>query len=218
MRTSQITFRAKPDTPCAPVGELRAGLACHVRLGNLTIGSSRSLRSLGTSVSCASGRPLAKRYALQENRMERSQNLQKFLNGLKSDLPSFEEADFTDINWCNHEGENALHIAVIRNELSLAKELIDLGIEINARGDLGHTPLHEAASMCDLSMVKLLVESGADLHALTEGNPPFTLARFSKKDDICDYLGAEMNKVQQKDPTAWAKAQISYLKREIARI
>jgi len=150
--------------------------------------------------------------------MERSQNLQKFLDGLKADLPPFEEANFSDINWCNHEGENALHIAVIRNELSLAKELIELGIEINARGDLGHTPLHEAASMCDIPMVKLLVESGADLHALTEGNSPFTLARYSKNDDICEYLGAEMNKVQQKDPTVWAKAQISYLKREIARI
>lgn len=141
-----------------------------------------------------------------------------FLDSLKSDLPSFEEANFSDINWCNHEGENALHIAVIRNELSIAKELIEQGIEINARGDLGHTPLHEAASMCDLPMVKLLVESGADLHALTEGNPPFTLARYAKKDDICEYLGAEMKEVQQKDPTVWAKAQISHLKREIGRI
>ncbi|GAD64710.1 ankyrin repeat domain-containing protein [Aquipseudomonas alcaligenes] len=150
--------------------------------------------------------------------MERSQSLRNFLNSLKEDLVTFENADFSDISWCSYEGENALHIAVIRNEIDLARELIDLGIEINARGDLGHTPLHEAASMCDLSMVKLLVESGADLHALTEGDPAFTLARYAKKDDICDYLGAEMNKVHQKDPAAWAKAQISYLKREIVRL
>ncbi|MOA08239.1 hypothetical protein D3C78_1279890 [compost metagenome] len=41
-----------------------ADLTCYARPGSLTIGSSRSLRSLGTSVSCASGRPLAKRWAV----------------------------------------------------------------------------------------------------------------------------------------------------------
>lgn len=153
-----------------------------------------------------------------EKHMERSEKLRMFLDGLKKDLPSFEEADFSNISWCNHEGENALHIAVIRNEFEIARELIQLGIEIDARGDLGHTPLHEAASMADLLFVTLLVESGADVHALTEGDPPFTLARYSKKDDICEYLGAAMKKVQIKDSSAWAKAQIAHLKREIARI
>ncbi len=141
-----------------------------------------------------------------------------FLDGLKEDLPSFEGANFSNISWCNHEGENALHIAVIRNEFEIAQELIQLGIEIDARGDLGRTPLHEAASIADLRFVKLLVESGSDVHALTEGDPPFTLARYSKKDDICEYLGAAMKKVQSKDSSVWAKAQIAYLKREIARI
>ncbi len=150
--------------------------------------------------------------------MERSARVETFLNDLKEDLPSFEGADFSNISWCNHEGENALHIAVVRNEYEIAKELIESGIEINARGDLGHTPLHEAASMADLKLVKLLVESGADVYALTEGEPPFTLARYSKKDDVCDYLGAIMRDVQSKDYAAWARAQIDYLKREIARI
>jgi ankyrin repeat protein len=99
-----------------------------------------------------------------------------------------------------------------------AKELIEIGIEINARGDLGRTPLHEAASSGDLQIVKLLVESGADVYALTEGYPPFTLARFSKKNDVCDYLSEEMKKAQSKNSAAWAKAQIEYLKREISRI
>lgn len=150
--------------------------------------------------------------------MERSERLRKFLSGLKDDIPSFEEADFSNISWCSHEGENALHIAVIRNELEIAQELIQLGIEIDARNDLGHTPLHEAAAMADLSFVKLLVESGADVHALTEGYPPFTLARYSKKDDVCEYLGEAMKSVQSKDSAVLAKAQIAYLKREIARI
>jgi ankyrin repeat protein len=150
--------------------------------------------------------------------VERSQKVEIFLHGLKQDLPSFEDADFSDISWCNHEGENALHIAVIRNDHEIAQELIELGIEINARGDLGHTPLHEAASMSDLSMIKLLVEAGADVYALTEGEPPFTLARYAGKDDVCDYLGAAMNEAQSKDRAVWARAQIEYLKREISRL
>lgn len=150
--------------------------------------------------------------------MDRSNKLEKFLIDLKKEIPSFEEADFTNISWCNYEGENALHIAIGRYEYEIAKELIELGVEINARGDLGRTPLHEAASKADLRFVKLLVESGADVHALTEGYPPFTLARFSKKDDICDYLGQVMKQAQSADSAAWAKAQIEYLKREISRI
>ena len=150
--------------------------------------------------------------------MKRSQKLQKFLDDLRGDQPSFEDADFADISWCNHEGENALHIAVIRNDYEIAKELIEQGIELNARGDLGHTPLHEAASMADIRFVKLLVDAGADVFALTEGDLPFTLARYSKKDDICDYLASVMKEIQSKDDAAWAKAQIEYLKREITRI
>jgi len=46
--------------------------------------------------------------------MEHSLELKNFLNSLKEDLPSFEDADFSNISWCNHEGENALPIEVIR--------------------------------------------------------------------------------------------------------
>lgn len=150
--------------------------------------------------------------------VERNEKVESFLLGLKQDLPSFEDADFSDICWCNHEGENALHIAVIRNEYEIAKELIGLGIDINARGDLGRTPLHEAASMSDLNMVKVLVEAGADVYALTEGEPPFTLARYAAKDDVCDYLGDAMKEAQSKDRAVWTRAQIEYLKREISRL
>lgn len=149
--------------------------------------------------------------------MKKSDALNAFLKELQEDFVSFEEADFSDISWCNHEGENALHIAVIRGEYDICKELIELGIELNARGDLGRTPLHEAASMQELKFVKLLVEAGADTHALDEGVPPFTLARYNRKDDICDYLGEAMKQSQSHSPKL-AKAQIAYLQREIERI
>jgi ankyrin repeat protein len=148
----------------------------------------------------------------------RSKELEQFLKGLKDSIPDFEDADFADISWANFEGENALHVAVIRDEIAIARELIGLGIEINARGDLGHTPLHEAASIGNIDMVKLLVDSGADLHALTEGDPPFTIARYNSNDHICDYLGEKMTEAQNEDRAVWAKAQISYLEREIQRL
>ena len=150
--------------------------------------------------------------------MNPSETLKTFLDDLKNDLPDFEDADFSDINWCTHEGRNALHVAVIRNDHDIARALIREGIEVNARGDLGHTPLHDAVATADIGLIKLLVESGADVHALTEGEPAFSLARRSKREDICEYLGEVMQTVQAKDRTVWAKAQIAYLEREIVRI
>ena len=67
-------------------------------------------------------------------------------------------------------------------------------------------------------LVRALVERGADLFALTEGEPPFTLARYGKHDAICDYLGEEMRKRQDQDPAMWIRARIKQLRAEIARL
>ncbi len=55
--------------------------------------------------------------------MERSEKIEKYLSDLKNEQPEFEDADFSNISWCTVEGENALHIAVVRNEGDIAKEL-----------------------------------------------------------------------------------------------
>jgi ankyrin repeat protein len=123
--------------------------------------------------------------------------LQALIDKIRS-LPEFETVDFQDINSTNHEGENALHVAVRWNDTEAVQLLIKEGININQPGDLGHTPLHEACSSGNMEIVKILVEAGVDLFALTEGNPPFTLARFGKHDEICDYLAVEMKRKQQK--------------------
>jgi glycyl-tRNA synthetase (class II) len=69
-----------------------------------------------------------------------------------------------------------------------------------------------------MEIVKILVEAGADLFALTEGDPPFTLARFGKQDEICDYLAVEMKKKQSEDPQIWIRARINQLRAEIQRL
>jgi len=69
-----------------------------------------------------------------------------------------------------------------------------------------------------MEIVKILVEAVSDLFALTKGNPPFTLARFGKHDDICDYLAVEMKKKQTEDPYVWIRARIKQLRAEIQRL
>jgi hypothetical protein len=139
------------------------------------------------------------------------------LQALK-DLPGFEDIDPSNINSTNHEDENALHVAIHRDDTESAKLLIEAGIDIHQPGDLGHTPLHEACVWGNMEVVRMLVERGADVFALTEGEPPFTLARYGKHDAICKYLGVEMKRRQSEDPAIWTRARIKQLKAEIMRL
>jgi len=146
-----------------------------------------------------------------------SPKLKAFIDKVRA-LPTFETVDFQDVNSTNSEGENALHVAVLWKETEVVRMLIKEGINIDQPGDLGHTPLHEACSSGNMEIVKILVEAGADIFALTEGNPPLTLARFGKHDGICDYLAVEMKKKQTEDPQVWIRARIKQLRAEIQRL
>jgi ankyrin repeat protein len=143
--------------------------------------------------------------------------LHTFLEKLK-DLPGFENLDFSDINAVTDEGENALHVAVRWNDVEAIKLLLAKGINVSQPGDLGHTPLHEACMAGSLEMVTLLVDNGADLFALTEGYPPFTMARSGGHDHVCDYLAEQMKKRQKEDPGVWIRARIRQLQSEISRL
>src|ERR1700746_1311973 len=85
--------------------------------------------------------------------------------------PEFcEQADFSDVNVCAIDGDNALHCVVRSGDRSAAKSLIDAGINVNKAGDLGYTPLHVACMQGNAEMVKLLIDGGADVFALSEGD------------------------------------------------
>jgi ankyrin repeat protein len=146
-----------------------------------------------------------------------SPKLKDYLETL-TDLPGFKGIDSSNINITNSEGENALHIANHRGDTEAARLLIKEGIDIQQPGDLGHTPLHEACSWGNIEIVQLLIGRGADVFALTEGEPPFTLARYGKHDAICNLLGIEMKKRQAQDPAIWTRARIKQLQAEIARL
>jgi ankyrin repeat protein len=62
-------------------------------------------------------------------------------------------------------------------------QLISLGADVNAIGDLGNTPLHEAASRGLVEIILKLVAAGAMTTSKNEfGQPPIDLARFMRSD------------------------------------
>ena len=130
----------------------------------------------------------------------------------------YQSVVFDDINAVNSDGDNALHWAVRAGDVQAARLLIESGIEVNQRGDLGRTPLHEACAWGNVEMVRLLAQNGADLHAQDEGHVPFTLARLNGHDDICDLLRPFMNEAQARNPHVWVQARIACLERELRRL
>lgn len=134
------------------------------------------------------------------------------------DTADFADTDFSNINACSTDGDNALHCVVHWGDVLAAKVLIEAGIDVNKAGDLGYTPLHVACMHGNLEMVRLLIDSGADLFAMSEGDTPFSTARLAGHDDICDLLGPAMKQVQSKDRNIWVRARIAQLRREIAEL
>jgi len=116
---------------------------------------------------------------------ERSDNLRDYLNHLSEHHFGFGGVDFTDLNFRNSEGENALHAAAVANEVEAAKELIGLGVDLEAKGDLGKTPMHIAASRGHLEIFEALVEAGASLVVRDEsGLTPLFVAELMGQDEI----------------------------------
>jgi ankyrin repeat protein len=102
--------------------------------------------------------------------------------------PDFSYVDFSDINTTNTLGDNALHCVIVWGDYNAVKTLLAHGINVNQKGEHGYTPLHQACSFGNKEIVALLLENGADINARTEGDLPFTTARLSGNDDICDFL------------------------------
>ena len=134
------------------------------------------------------------------------------------DTADFAEADFSNVNACSIDGDNALHCVVRWKDRSAAKVLIDSGINVNKAGDLGYTPLHVACMQGDREMVRLLIENGANLFAMSEGDTPFASERLAGHDHVCDLLGPLVKQVQSQDPHIWVRGRIAQLQREIAEL
>ena len=114
---------------------------------------------------------------------KRSQQLEEFLDTLR-DSNGF--ANFDEISERSFCDDTALHVAVRFFENDVVPELLALGIDINAIGDMNQTPLHVAVSVNNLAMAEYLIDHGAslvisdDLH----GQPPFFGAILKENDEM----------------------------------
>lgn len=64
-------------------------------------------------------------------------------------------------NYRSPEGDSCLHIAAIRGDLKCVRLLLELGLDINAQGDMGNTPLHYARSFGHTDVAEFLLSQGA---------------------------------------------------------
>jgi ankyrin repeat protein len=90
--------------------------------------------------------------------------------------PDFGYVDFHSINDTNALGDNALHCVCSWGDMDAARVLVENGINLNQRGELGFTPLNVAMVFGHLSLAGYLLAQGADPLAL-ETEPCFDRER-----------------------------------------
>jgi ankyrin repeat protein len=88
----------------------------------------------------------------------------------------FGYVDFHSINDTNALGDNALHCVCSWGDMDAARMLVENGINLNQRGELGFTPLNVAIVFGHLSLADYLLAQGADPQAL-EAEPSFDRER-----------------------------------------
>jgi hypothetical protein len=101
----------------------------------------------------------------------------------------------TQVNVDNPQGESALMLAAIHNQLDIAELLIARGAEVNRPG---WSPLHYAASKGNIAMMRLLLDQSAYIDAESpEGNTPLMMAAHYSKSPLAVKLLLE----EGADPT-----------------
>jgi len=104
---------------------------------------------------------------------------------------------FSNINSTDIRGETPLHRAAWNDQLEVAKKLLALGAELEAKNFFGYTPLHLAAANGRLELVKYLISVGSQVNAKSNvGNTPLHRAKCRGHPKVVKYLmeqGADSN-------------------------
>ncbi|PZQ54036.1 MAG: hypothetical protein DI570_23405 [Phenylobacterium zucineum] len=96
---------------------------------------------------------------------------------------------FVSVTTCDLDDDTLLHRAVFRGDRRDVKDLLTLGADVNAHGDMGHTPLHYAAMQGHLDLAGLLLAAGANPKAPNEwGDSPTKSAEVAGHNDVARLL------------------------------
>ncbi|XP_075716651.1 ankyrin-2 isoform X5 [Rhinoderma darwinii] len=110
----------------------------------------------------------------------RSGNLDKVLEYLKGGV---------DINTCNQNGLNALHLAAKEGHLYLVQELLERGSSVDSATKKGNTALHIASLAGQVEVVKTLVKQGANINSQSQnGFTPLYMAAQENHLEVVKYL------------------------------
>uniref|UniRef100_A0A3Q2Q280 Ankyrin 3 n=1 Tax=Fundulus heteroclitus TaxID=8078 RepID=A0A3Q2Q280_FUNHE len=110
----------------------------------------------------------------------RAGNLEKVLDYLKSGV---------EINICNQNGLNALHLASKEGHVEVVAELLKLGATVDAATKKGNTALHIASLAGQADVVKELVTNGANVNAQSQnGFTPLYMAAQENHLEVVRFL------------------------------
>lgn len=100
-------------------------------------------------------------------------------------------------------GRTTLHFAVTHQFVSTVDNLLDQGLELEARDKKGETPLHRAAASGSQEMIQHLVERGADLTAVNDkGQTPLLVSLANHKSNVLLKRGIDMSVADKYGNTA----------------
>ncbi|XP_041426139.1 ankyrin-3 isoform X2 [Xenopus laevis] len=113
-------------------------------------------------------------------RAARSGNLEKALDYLKNGV---------DINICNQNGLNALHLTSKEGHVEIVSELIQRGADVDASTKKGNTALHIASLAGQTEVVRVLVTNGANVNAQSQnGFTPLYMAAQENHQEVVKFL------------------------------
>uniref|UniRef100_A0A8C3AJY5 Ankyrin 3 n=1 Tax=Cyclopterus lumpus TaxID=8103 RepID=A0A8C3AJY5_CYCLU len=113
-------------------------------------------------------------------RAARAGNLEKVLDYLKSGV---------EINICNQNGLNALHLASKEGHVEVVAELLKLEADVDSATKKGNTALHIASLAGQTEVVKELVTNGANVNAQSQnGFTPLYMAAQENHLEVVRFL------------------------------
>ncbi|XP_048799172.1 ankyrin-2 isoform X5 [Lagopus muta] len=158
--------------------------ACHSDKGMRTPGNMQDLDRIPDYYGCNCEESKEPEACSDSNasflRAARAGNLDKVVEYLKSGI---------DINTCNQNGLNALHLAAKEGHVGLVQELLERGSAVDSATKKGNTALHIASLAGQAEVVKVLVKEGANINAQSQnGFTPLYMAAQENHIEVVKYL------------------------------